>query len=211
MTSSDRAKISGYYSNLIATYGMDPRACDYGRAQSQQIKFQVLSQRIKPGQRVLDVGCGFANYADFLESRGLGITYTGIDICPDMIQRARQARPGLELEVASPFDIDGQWDVVSANGIFYLLQEAPWETMRRLIGRMFELAGVCCVFNSLSTWAPETRDGEFQANPEEVLAYCQSLTPYVELDHAYMPHDFCMTLRREAKPSGAARDRDDSN
>jgi SAM-dependent methyltransferase len=199
MSSSDRSRISSYYSTLVERHGDDHRSCDYGRAGSQQIKFGVLSAVIQPGQRILDVGCGMAAYADWLAESGLDVAYTGIDICPDMIKQASRRRPELDLKVADPFEVDGQWDVVTANGIFYLLQESPQTTMKRLIIRMFELSLDCCIFNSLSTWAPDSNSGEFQADPLEVLDFCRGLTPWVVLDHGYMQHDFTMTLRHDSR------------
>ena len=43
------------------------RACDYGHAESQLIKSTVLSDVMPLSKNsVLDVGCGFADYAAFL-------------------------------------------------------------------------------------------------------------------------------------------------
>ncbi|GBO51707.1 hypothetical protein APA_948 [Pseudanabaena sp. lw0831] len=41
---------------MITRYGHNPRACDYGRAESQQIKFETLAQ-VMPiqGKRILDI------------------------------------------------------------------------------------------------------------------------------------------------------------
>src|SRR5581483_11112775 len=55
-TASDR--IARFYDDLVARYGDDPRACDYGSPASQATKFGVLSSVCDlTGLRVLDVGC----------------------------------------------------------------------------------------------------------------------------------------------------------
>ncbi len=131
------------------------------------------------------------------EVAGKAPRYTGIDLSPDMIRGARERRPDLDLREGDPFSVDGQWDVVVANGVFYLLQEAPTETMHAIITRMFELCSHCCVFSSLSSWGPSPEEGEFCADPLETVEFCRTLTPWVKLDHAYLPHDFAVVLHRE--------------
>jgi ubiquinone/menaquinone biosynthesis C-methylase UbiE len=65
--------IARFYDGLVERFGHDPRACDYGHANSQRIKFQVLAEATDyAGLAVLDVGCGFADFADFLEGRFAG-------------------------------------------------------------------------------------------------------------------------------------------
>ena len=88
-------RITDFYDGLIQKYGHDPRACDYGRAESQRIKFQVLSE-VAPleNSSLLDVGCGFADFADFLQARFPGLQYSGMDLCPAMITEARNKRRG---------------------------------------------------------------------------------------------------------------------
>ena len=195
MTESDRSRIRKYYTDLVGKYGDDPRACDYGREKSQATKFEILSGPIQSGHSILDVGCGYAAFADYLKSEGFDVSYTGIDICPEMIEQARLRNPELDLHVSDPFEIAGKWDVVTANGIFYLLKESPWASMQNLIKRMFHLSEQVCIFNSLSTWSPRSYEDEYQADPNKVVEFCSSLTTNVVLDHSYMPHDFCITLR----------------
>jgi hypothetical protein len=90
-----------------------------------------------------------------------------------------------------------QHDIVSANGIFYLLgAEAP-RLMRQLVEAMFARCHEAVIFNSLSTWASVHDAGEFYADPLETLAWCREISPWVMLRHDYLPHDFLIVIRRE--------------
>jgi SAM-dependent methyltransferase len=190
------AAIGRYYDGLVAKYGHDPRACDYGRAESQAIKFKVLSE-VTPldGKRVLDVGCGFADYAAYLSRRFREVAYTGVDISAAMVAEARRLHPALPIMAANILEDDvGAHDVVTANGIFYLLgADAPALT-RALIARMFASATEAVAFNSLSAWAPDREPGEYYADPAEILDYCRTLTPWVSLRHDYHSRDFTVYL-----------------
>jgi SAM-dependent methyltransferase len=193
-------QIAGFYDELVRVHGVDARSCDYGNRASQQRKFEVLAEvGALTGKRILDVGCGLADYADFLEARFGDLTYVGIDVSPAMVEQARARRPDLDLAVANvlELEVDRPFDVVNANGIFYLLGEHAPELMHLLITRMWEASGRAVAFNSLSAWADRREPGEFQADPLETLAFCRSLTRSVVLRHDYMTHDFTVYLYRE--------------
>jgi len=191
------SRISGYYEDLIHKYGHDPRACDYGRVESQQIKFRVLSEVLPLANlNLLDVGCGFADFATFLHQRFESLQYSGVDLCSSMIDEAKRAHPSLDLRVANIAEasFDRSFDVVTANGIFYLIGGHAWPMMQQMIQRMFALATKAVAFNSLSTWAPDQEQGEFYADPLQTIDFCRQLTPWVVLRHDYHPRDFTIYL-----------------
>ncbi len=199
------SRIARYYDEKVGEYGYDPRACDYGRPESQRTKFEVLA-RVTPlaGKRLLDVGCGFADFADFLGASTGEVTYVGVDLSPEMIARAKERHPELSLRVGNILaeDAGGVFDVVTANGIFYLLGADARATMQTLLRRMWELSSVATAFNSLSSWAVDQEPGEFHADPIETLGYCRSLTPYVTLRHDYHSRDFTIYMYRQPQYSG---------
>ncbi|MGQ0662590.1 MAG: class I SAM-dependent methyltransferase [Pseudomonadota bacterium] len=194
-------RIAGYYDGLVARYGHDHRACDYGRPGSQRTKFRVLAE-VMPliGKTVLDVGCGMADFAEFLAARHPGVDYHGIDISERMIAEARHLDPTRKVRQSNVRDgIDGIYDVVFANGIFYLLGEDAPRLMRMIICIMFDAAREAVAFNSLSALAPDREAGEFYPDPVEVFAVCRQITPWVVLRHDYHPRDFTIYMYRERR------------
>jgi SAM-dependent methyltransferase len=195
-------RIANYYQDLVQKYGHDPRACDYGRPQSQEIKFRVLSEAMPvKGRSVLDVGCGFADFHRFLRDRFGEVRYSGIDVCPAMVEEALRLDPGCEVKLANILDasIRERFDLVTANGIFYLLGDEAWPTMQEIVRRMYAVAEHAVAFNSLSSWAEDKEAGEFYADPAEVLQFCRTLTPWVVLRHDYHRRDFTIYMYKTAK------------
>jgi len=194
------SRISAFYNDRVSEFGYDPRACDYGRTASQQKKFRVLAEALDySGLTVLDVGCGFADYASLLHSRFPKVKYSGIDLSEAMIAQASHLHPDLELRAGNLLDEpeDRKYDVVSANGIFYLLGTQAETLMRQLVAAMFERCRKGIAFNSLSTWASHHEPGEYYADPLEIVRWCRSLSPRVVLRHDYLAHDFTIYLYRE--------------
>ena len=195
------ASVAQYYDELVAEHGDSPRSADYGDPRSQQAKFRVLTELDDlRGARLLDVGCGLAHFADHLDSLGLEVRYTGVDLSPAMIALAKERRPDLDVRVANILEEDlGEFDVVMANGIFYLLGEDAEALMRRLVERMWAHAGRALAFNSLSAWGPDPEPGEFYADPAATLAWTRELTPYLALRHDYHTRDFTIYAYRDRR------------
>lgn len=192
-------EIGNYYNDLVTKFGHDPRSCDYGHVNSQKIKFEVLSQAISYDEKsILDIGCGFADYFDFLNEKFKNISYHGVDISAKMIDEAKKLHPDLKLELKNVFDTPPQkkYDIVTSNGIFYLLGQDSKSLMHEFIKKMYEMSEQLTVFNSLSTWATDKEDAEFYADPLETVAFCKTLSPWVTLRHDYHPRDFTIYIYR---------------
>ena len=192
-------RIGAYYDQLVRRHGHHPAACDYGSPESQITKFDALCG-VMPldGLRVLDVGCGFADFANFIDERFENVGYTGVDISVSMIEAARKLHPHKNIHRMNVLrETPGKFDVVSANGIFYLLGQDATQLMHALILKMYQAAERAVAFNSLSTWCTDPEEGEYYADPLETIDYCRSISPWVVLRHDYHPRDFTVYLYRK--------------
>ena len=74
------------------------------------------------GERILDLGCGTGQLASEIARSGAQVM--GIDIAPKMIDRAREAHPGLRFEVAdgADFSFPEPFDAVFSNAALHWMQ-----------------------------------------------------------------------------------------
>ncbi len=79
---------------------------------------------VKPGERVLDLGCGTGHLTS--EIQKLGANVTGIDASAEMIERAASAHPEVNFEVANgaDFHFDEPFDAVFSNAALHWIHEA---------------------------------------------------------------------------------------
>jgi cyclopropane fatty-acyl-phospholipid synthase-like methyltransferase len=72
------------------------RDSDYAHAgEEEAIELALRSVPRRPGQLLLDVGCGRGGTAKYVQDHGWG-SVVGLDVEPDSIARARQVYPGIE-------------------------------------------------------------------------------------------------------------------
>ncbi|GAA1076777.1 class I SAM-dependent methyltransferase [Nocardiopsis composta] len=78
---------------------------------------------VRPGERVLDAGCGTGEHAARLREAGAAVV--GVDASPEMIGRARSRFPGLDLRVADLRSLGlGGFDAVLSNAVLHWIPEA---------------------------------------------------------------------------------------
>lgn len=91
--------------------------------------------RVRPGLRVLDLGCGTGELTLKLHEQLPGSRVTGVDASAEMLQRAGQlARPGLEFRQGLVEDVAGAWDLLFSHAVLHWVDDHP-----RLIPRLLGL------------------------------------------------------------------------
>jgi 2-polyprenyl-3-methyl-5-hydroxy-6-metoxy-1,4-benzoquinol methylase len=102
-----------------------------------QRRSRFLLGHVRPGMRVLDVGCGEARFAAALVAAGARVT--GLDVAEEPLRRARERHPGLELmcvEETGPWPLaDASFDVVWAGEVIeHVADTAAWlSELRRVL------------------------------------------------------------------------------
>jgi SAM-dependent methyltransferase len=192
----DERNIS-FFSELVRTNQISPFSLNWGSRASQEMRFAVLEEvGDLAGASLLDVGCGLGDFYDWQRRAGLGVSYQGVDLTPEMIRVAKERFPGVDFRVGNVLEEEiGTFDYVIASGTFYLRQNEPFEFMQYLIARLFASSRKGLAFNSLSAWCDGRDAGEFYADPAQTLDFCRTLTPWVALRHDYYPRDFTVYLR----------------
>lgn len=89
-----------------------------------------------PGERILDLGCGYGGYS--AEMAAAGAIPTGIDFSEEMVSQARRRYPDLDFQVedAHTYRTDVRFDAVFSNAALHWMKDAPavalsiWHALR---------------------------------------------------------------------------------
>ena len=147
---------------------------------------------IKPGDKVLDVGCGSGELTFYLAEVTKGVSYIGVDLDAPLLERAEQkARAydgncklsflhGNALEL--PF-ADGSFDVVVSQTL--LTSIADYEGVVQEMRRVCRPGGRIATLNPLNFRQFYTHPGNYPADADWVASYHQSMEILDRLNNAY--------------------------
>ncbi|WP_135210115.1 SAM-dependent methyltransferase [Vitreimonas flagellata] len=101
----------------------------------QRAKYKALAEHLdlKPGDHVLEIGCGWGGFAEFA-AREYGARVTGITISEEQLAyaKARIERAGLsdrvDIRIQDYRDVEGQFDKVASIEMFEAVGERHWST-----------------------------------------------------------------------------------
>ena len=100
-----------------------PDACDLDSAQAAKMAHVVAKLRLAPGQKILDIGCGWGGLALHL-ARNEDVEVLGITLSEEQLRhaRARAAAEGLDRRVRFELldwrEIEGRYDRIVSVGMF---------------------------------------------------------------------------------------------
>ena len=197
----DKEHIIARYNNRIDQHGKNINGLASGTEERREIRFQVLTALgIGNGDRILDLGCGFGDYFDYLNKNRLAVNYTGFDINPLIIEEAKHKHPGLQFEVIDVLnDTFPEFDYIVSTSCFNLplIAQDNYEFIEAMLKMCYQHAHKGVAVDFLSSYVDFlSRDG-FHYSPEKILGIAKQITKRVCLRHDYPLYEFCIYLYRD--------------
>lgn len=203
------------YSTRYRDMGYHIRTLGWGTLEQQRYRFaQTLAMGLNfEGKAVLDIGCGFGDYVDFLAESGVGFSsYLGLDINPDLIgeaQQRHQGRPERNFRVldlcVGDLPCEPLGDVGVMLGLLNLNLHGEmdnYEYSCNIIANALSLVREALVVDFISARRLEEYPKEdfiFYHNPSRMLDFAFTLADNVVLKHDYLPipqKEFMLVLKR---------------
>ena len=207
------------YCGRLEKFGYDPRTLGWGNKEQQGYRFaQTLAGPIEYTARtVVDIGCGFGDYRDFLRKSGIAVAaYKGWDVNAELVaeaSRRHQGDPATEFSAynfMSPDLDDAVIRPVANIGVMLGVlnfnlgsQKTNYEYTDLALARAWKLVDRALVVDFLSEQrTPDypAEAGVFYHNPSRMLEFAFGLSPRVTLKHNYQPipqREFMLFIERE--------------
>jgi SAM-dependent methyltransferase len=187
--------VKDFFNKLVEKHGYDPKSLAYGSEKSQKIKFDIVTGvGIKDNCSVLDVGCGFGDYFNYLKQKGIkNIKYCGIDISNKIVELAKEKNSLTNIIQGDFLDLsnDEKFDYVVSLGFNCVKTGSNWETLIQVLEKMWKLCKIGIAYNAVSTFSEISPREIYFVSPVKVMDYIMNnLTHKVIFRHDYMQHDF---------------------
>ena len=192
-----KERIREYYLPKLKNEKSDSGCLGWENEQAQELRFEVLKNIFFQGASVLDVGCGLGNLYDYLKKQGYNFNYTGVDILPEMIFRAKEKNPQAEFFSANIFEDDlfgdRKFDVIYASGIFNIELGNNEDFLRNALQKFVSLSNKFIVFNLLHTRSKTKEAGYYYQTPDTVQKLFPPVKKILFIDD-YLDNDFSTIL-----------------
>jgi len=199
-----------HYARKFSEFGATAKGVDWGKDEDVLLRHKMMSgliindnYRTSDGQSqpsLLDVGCGYGGFYEYLRSIGLNVSYTGIEVVQQMVDYGKAAYPSATFIEGDFLDkADLRFDYVVCNGILTQKLSTSILDMDRfannLIRKMFEAANKGLAFNIMSTKVNFMVNNLYYRHPADVLTFClNELTSKVRLEHSYALFEYTVYL-----------------
>jgi len=183
------SKLITHYQNLYHQYGPGPEAVQYSNFESQNARFEILTQIDNELNSILDIGCGLADLWAFIRSKGDKSLYLGLDIVPEFIKFANERfDDDSKAQLVSSLDpLPLGYDYAILSGVFNNKIDNNWEFMTDTLKSMFKACNKGISFNAMSLYVDYFDPDLFYVDPAKVLDFCKKdLGGYPVLRHDYI-------------------------
>lgn len=205
INSKDRESYLKRYDQRLEIYGYDPRALGWGGGKERQrLRFRKLFEISRfideKITSVLDVGCGFGDFYEFMALDYNEVSYHGLDINENLLNIASEKYPregrftlGTLSECKSKIS---RPDVVIESGMFNakLEHESQIEYVKNSVREMYEFCKFGVAADFMTDRVDWVADGAFHLKPDLALEIGFGITKKVILRHDYLPYEYCIYL-----------------
>jgi len=128
---------------MIYTGALWRDATDLDTAQERKLEWVARKLRLREGQRVLDIGCGWGGTARFLAER-YGVEVVGVTVSKEQARRAREVCRGLPVEIrlCDYRDLDERFDRIVSLGMIEHVGPRNYATYFDLVRRCLAPRGL---------------------------------------------------------------------
>lgn len=209
MEESRKSIIVDHYINRVNDLNIpDYKVVDWESEEAQNLRFKALIEHFNmSGNVLLDVGCGVGSLAEYIDKNNISLYYIGIDIMPEMVERAKSKTykninpQFMTMDFFKKTDIKDDVDYIYTSGIFNLNLGNNEEFLKEAIEAFLLAArkGVC--FNLLDISCKEKYgDKYYYYKKDDILLLTQdilkklNLSYKIHIEDKYLQNDFSVFI-----------------
>ena len=202
MHEEDIKQIIQIYSDQLRKYGVSPRALGWDKERAN-LRFEILcSQWDLNDTSILDFGCGFGDFYDFLIRKNItGFRYEGIDVNPHFIEIAKSQHSQATFKRCNIFreSLESKYDYIFASGVFNDKLNNNLAFIESVLHEFDAYSVKGFAANFLSDKVQYRHEHTFHVDPSYLLNLCYKYSNNIILRNDYMPFEFTVFVNKSAE------------
>lgn len=201
MSNFDFTELAQSYQELYSNYGYSPKSLGWDKGK-QFLRFhQLTSDWEMQGTSILDVGCGFGDFNDYLHLLNVNLyNYVGIDLVEDFVREGKQrhstSNVNFVLNDFLEYDFGRKFDYTIASGTFNSKIDGVdgYDLIYKSMQRMYSLSEIAFSIDFISDKVDYCHEHNFNSSPEKILSFAYEFSRNVVLKNTYFPFEFSITI-----------------
>ncbi|HOV14370.1 MAG TPA: class I SAM-dependent methyltransferase [Spirochaetota bacterium] len=197
-------KIKSYYLPKINTFNEDYEILGWENRESHIARFEsfISNIDIRKYNSFLDVGCGVGSILDYFKNMNLKISYTGVDILPEMVCKATKKHPESVFRCIDIFEnnnLPNNFEIIYASGIFNINLGNNKIFLEKAINKFYQMNPHIIGFNLLHHKSPDKENRYFYFSPEETVKIIEKnglKFKKIEIIEQYLNNDFTIICEK---------------
>ena len=202
MDESEKQYAVERYSKRLTKFGPSVQSLGWRNEEQQKLRFNVIKRLMKfpfsDSISVLDVGCGFGDFAEFLKLNGFNFSYEGCDISEEIIKIARKKNPDYLFKICDIRDetySNTQFDYVIISGIFNHKIKNNEKFVRDILSVAYSICRLGVIANMTTDKVDYTDPELHYYNPGTLLDFCsENISRKISIAHDYPLYEFTVGI-----------------
>lgn len=199
------ANIKKYWNDMVENKGDNINALWWPNIERQHLTFNAFAKNIDfTNKTILDVGCGFCDFFQFLKKKKINVSYHGVDISTKMIDIAKKRKENEKiihnLQCVDFTDKEyniSNLDYVVIIGTFNMQHGNNWELINNVIDKAFKICKKGVIFNLITTYVDYQEDYLYYCEPAKIIDLCKKYTPFINLINDYNKYEYLIIMYKE--------------
>lgn len=205
-----KSVVQDYFESCLARHGATAKGVDWRDEDAQNLRFHEISKifieraQVTKDFSLVDFGCGFGSYLDYLKANGIECSYTGIDGTQSMIEAAQQKHKSQsKCRFLHQWQMNEVTDYTVVSGTFNYKGEAEQSTWQEFVltslDNINKFSSKGFSFNLLTSYSDKEKmvPHLYYAPASFYFDYCKSnYSRNVALLHDYEAYEFTILVRK---------------
>lgn len=179
-----------FYTQAIKEHGISAQGVHWNSKYTQYKRFEVITKLIRkeiPLSSIIDVGCGFGEYYNYLLNNNfVARSFIGIDCEQNMVNISRKRFPHIEFFLQDVLEDKLLLaDYYVSSGALNILSK---ENIEVFIKRCFEHSSKGFIFNYLKN------ETFYDISQDEIIEMCKEHTDKLKIKENYLENDFTIFM-----------------
>jgi len=184
--------------------GLQNKTTPSGRAgyddiSRQYLRFSEIKHFISNHSgSILDVGCGNAEFFQFLKATGFDGAYHGIDVNSGLLKEAKKRFPECTFKQVDILSLNTRkLDYIVASGVFNYDYGQNLELIKKMLKKMFSLAKRKVIFNGICSQGTRRDVGTFYIDQWELCRWIEEeFKCMVEVRSKFVKFNFTISMSK---------------